>query len=329
MMTKGQSCEVSHRVVRLVAALAIVTAGWLALPASAAGQRFFLEARPKGAGAKTWLAERAELPPYSPPRLPDGTPNLQGRWGGSSSGDDIEETEQVDPTTPPWESWVSNPADGRVPYQPWALAVRNAHRAGLARGVAGETGERLYMDPQTYCLKSVPRYAQRGFELVQTPGYVTQMLVWGHYHRRIPLDNQSRPGVEAKFWMGVPRGRWEGETLVVESTNFNGKMWLDSVGNFVSENVRVIERFRLVEANTLDYEVTIEDPAVFTQPWTLSYRLRRAGVGGRDGGGAAGVPDPYANEAWEYACHEGNANHIEGAEHLGFKWFNPVVPPGR
>ena len=65
--------------------------------------------------------------------------------------------------------------------------------------------------------------------------------------------------------MGVPRGRWDGDTLVVESTNFNGKMWLDSVGNFVSENVRVIERLRLVEANTMDYEVTIDDPTVFTQ----------------------------------------------------------------
>ena len=95
----------------------------------------------KGAGAKTWLAERAKLPPYAPPRMTDGKPDLQGRWGGSSSGDDIEETEQVDATTPPWESYVSNPADGRIPYQPWALAERNKHRAGLARGIAGETGE--------------------------------------------------------------------------------------------------------------------------------------------------------------------------------------------
>ena len=113
------------------------------------------------------------------------------------------------------------------------------------------------------------------------------MLNWGHYHRRIPLDNRSRPGVDAKFWMGIPRGRWDGDTLVVESTNFNGKMWLDSVGNFVSPNVRITERFRLVEANTLDYEVTIDDPQVFTQVWTLSYRLRRQGGGGGGGGGRA------------------------------------------
>ncbi|HET9385666.1 MAG TPA: hypothetical protein VFO67_11000, partial [Gemmatimonadales bacterium] len=229
------------------------------------------------------------------------------------------------------ESYVSNPANGRVPYQPWALAERNKHRAGLARGVAGETGERLHADPQTYCLKSVPRYAQRGFELIQTPGYVTQMLVWGHYHRRIPLDNRARPGAAAKFWMGVPRGRWDGDTLVVESTNFNGKMWLDSVGNFYGADARVTERFRLADANTLDYEVTIDDPATFTRPWKLNAPIRRAGTGGGRGGGgnANNTPDPYAAESWEHACHEGNWNHIDGARELGFKWFPGAQPQQR
>lgn len=79
----------------------------------------------------------------------------------------------------------------------------------------------------------------------------------------------------------------------------------------------------------MGYAVALEDHAVFTKPWTLSYRLRRAGVGGRDGCGAAGVQGPYANDAWGCACHDGNANHIEGAEHLGFKWFiQPRRPSG-
>ena len=176
----------------LVVAVAVAAMVSLGAAMTASGQGFVAPGTTKkGPGARTWLAERAKLPPYSPPRMADGTPNLEGRWGGSSSGDDVEETEQVDPTTPPWESYVSNPANGRIPYQAWALAERNRHRAGLARGVAGETGERLYTDPQTYCLKSVPRYAQRGFELIQTPGYVTQMLVWGHYHRRIRIGRAS------------------------------------------------------------------------------------------------------------------------------------------
>ena len=315
-------------VVKVTVGMVAAATLWLLAPVVVAGQGFAQPGRPRGAGAKTWLAERAKLPPYSPPRLPDGRPDLQGRWGGSSSGDDVEETEMVDPTTPAWESWVSNPADGKIPYQPWALAVRKEHRAGLARGVAGEGGERLYTDPQTFCMKSVPRYAQRGYELVQTPGYVVMMLNWGHFHRRIPLDNRPRPGADAKFWMGIPRGRWDGDTLVIESTNFNGKMWLDSVGNFVSENVRVVERLRLVEANTMDYDVTINDPTVFTQPWTLSYRLRRAGTGG-GGGGAAPANDPYASESWEHACHEGNFNHILGTRELGFKWYPGAMQPQR
>ncbi|MBI3047039.1 MAG: hypothetical protein HYY76_01885 [Acidobacteria bacterium] len=315
-------------ITRLMASLLAVAA---LVPAAMAGQAVYSPKTPKEPGARSWLARKAALPPYQPPRLPDGTPNLQGRWGGSYSGDDIEETEYVDATTPPAESRVSDPSDGRIPYQPWALAERNRHRANLGRGWPGETGARLYMDPQTFCLKSVPRYAQRGFELVQAPGYVIQMLNWGHYHRRIPLDGRSRPTESAKFWMGIPRGRWEGDTLVVESTNFNGKMWLDSVGNFYSEHARMVERLRLADANTLDYEVTIEDPATFTRPWTINAPLRRAGSGGCAECGVANQAntDPYASESWEHACHEGNGQHVDGARTLGFKWYSGATPPGR
>jgi hypothetical protein len=306
---------------------AVVLMGIVVMPHTVAGQGMFRRDTPKGPGAPTWHARRAQLPPFTPARTADGQPNLQGRWGGSWSGDVIEETEYVDVTTPPMESWVSDPADGRIPYLPWALADRDNHRAHLARGWPGETGQRLYMDPQTYCLKSVPRYAQRGFELVQTQGYVVQMLNWGHYHRRIPLDNVARPGQTARFWMGVPRGRWEGDTLVVESTNFNGKMWLDSVGNFYGENARITERFRLADANTIDYEVTIDDPATFTRPWKLNAPLRRAGTGGGGaGGGNANNKDPYASESWEHACHEGNGNHVVGAHELGFRWYPGAKP---
>ena len=309
-------------------ALAAVLAVMLAMPAAAAAQGMYERGKPPGPGAKSWLAERATLPPYDPPRTSDGRPDLQGRWGGSSSGDVIEETEYVDVTTPPWESHISSPADGKLPYQPWALAARDAHRAGLARGWPGETGERLYLDPQTFCVKSVPRYAQRGFDLAQTPGHVVMMLNWGHVHRSIPIDGGSHPAPKAKFWMGSPRGHWEGDTLVVEVTNLNGKMWLDSVGNFYSENARVVERFRLVSANKMDYEVRIEDPTVFTEPVTLSYDLQRAGTGGgRRGGGGGATPDPYASESWEHACHEGNTHHIEEAHVLGFKWYEGEAHP--
>ena len=307
-----------------MAAPAAVLAVVLAMPAAAAAQGMFEEGEPPGPGAASWLAERATLPHYDPPRMSDGRPDLRGRWGGSSSGDVIEDTEYVDVTTPAWESHVSSPADGRLPYQPWAMAVRDAHRAGLGRGWPGETGERLHLDPQTWCMKSVPRYAQRGFYLAQTSDHVAMMLNWGHVHRSIPIGlDAPPPSPNAKFWMGIPRGRWEGDTLVVEVTNLNGKMWLDSVGNFYSENARIEERFRLVSENKMDYEVRIEDPTVYTAPVTLSYDLQRFGTGG----GGGGAQDPYAAEYWEHACHEGNLDRINEAHVLGFKWYEGPVRP--
>ena len=79
--------------------------------------------------------------------------------------------------------------------------------------------------------------------------------------------------------------------------NLNARNWLDQVGNFFSDNVHLVERFTLADANTIDYQVTIDDPKVFTRPWTIRLPFRRAG-------GAAN--DAYANETWEHACHEGN-----------------------
>ena len=107
------------------------------------------------------------------------------------SGDDIEEIPKfLDVTTPPWESWVSDPPTSKLPYQPWALAERTAHRDGLGREVwSKDPSKRLYYDPQAFCMKSVPRYSQRGYELVQTKDTVVMMLNWGHIYRMIPLDN--------------------------------------------------------------------------------------------------------------------------------------------
>src|SRR6185295_623453 len=113
---------------------------------------------------------------------------------------------------------------------------------------------------------------------------------FGHYYRSIPIGAASpHPSNAVKTWMGTSRGRWEGDTLVVDVSNLTGRNWLDQVGNFFSDNAHVVERFRLVSANIIDYEVTIEDPTVFTRPWTMRLPLRR----GR------------SEEMWEHACYEG------------------------
>jgi hypothetical protein len=319
--------QVSRQLVTGVALLVLL----LAVPALAGAQAIF---NPKdwdgklGPGARSWIAERAKLPPYTAPRTKDGQPDLQGRWGGTWSGDDIEEIPKfLDITTPPWESYVSDPANGKIPYQPWAMAERIAHREGLGREAwSKDPTKRLYYDPQAFCMKNVPRYSERGYELVQTRDTVIMMLNWGHIYRVIPLDSQPRPSNAIRMWMGSARGHFEGDTLVVETTNLNGKMWLDSGGNFIGPNAKVTERIRLVSANDLDYQATIDDPETFTQPWTLTARQRRQGAGGGQGGGNA-VRDPYAAESWEHACHEGNGEHEDDIRKLGFKWYLPPAPP--
>ena len=239
--------------------------------------------------------------------------------GGTPGGDDIEEHEYVDISSPPEESFIADPPDGKVPYQPWALARRAEHRAGLSRGWPGESGQRLYADPQTFCLYAVPRATYRGgFEILQGQGYMLMIFNFGHYSRYIPTDGRPRRLTNrVKMWMGNPRGSWQGNTLVVDVTNLNGKNWLDQVGNFVGANVRVTERFTLADANTIDYQVTFDDPTVYTRPWTIRLPLRRAN---------APANDKYATETWENACHEGN-KAPDDIRDLGFKWFSGVVPP--
>ena len=110
----------------------------------------------------------------------------------------------------------------------------------------------------------------------------------------------------------------EGDTLVVEVTGLNGRGWFDSAGNFYGENTRLVERWRMVDANTIDSEVTIEDPTLYTRPWKMNYPKRRA---------RRAADDPYAKELWEVGCHEGNAIGTESIHSLGFKWYKGVTPP--
>ena len=327
----------SHRILTVVTALTVVVGVVLLAPGPAAGQAFWPEDTPKLPMAKTWVAQKVQLPPYTPPRTPDGVPDLQGSWSGAG-GDAfsfLEEHEYVDVTTPAQESLVSDPADGKVPYTPWALAKRNEILAGLARGWPGESGERLHVAPGAFCLLGVPGVSFDAQEIVQKPGSVIMLNDEGY--RVIPTDGRPAISENAKFWYGNSRGRWEGDTLVVEVTSLNGKTWFDSTGQFYSENTRMIERWTLADADTMDYEVTIEDPTIYTRPWKINFPKRRAETGSRGPRGVTAVrralstlppvADPYANEFWETACYEGNAETVEGVRSVGFKWFSGVTPP--
>jgi len=316
-------------------ALTVVLSVLLVASGPVAGQAFWAKDTPKLPMAKTWVAAKTKLPPYTPPRTPDGVPDLQGVWGGAGGDNNsfLEDHEYVDVTTPSQESFVSDPPDGKIPYTPWALAKRKEFLAGLGRGWPGESSERLYASPGSFCLNVAPVFSFDAQEIVQKPGYV--IMLSDDTYRVIPTDGRQAISQNVKFWFGNARGRWDGDTLVVEMTSLNGKGWFDSTGQFYSENTRMVERWTLVEANTIDYEVTVEDPTIYTRPWKMNFPKRRAGTGPSGPRGSSAVSrlppvsgnDPYAKELWETACHEGNTESLMGIRALGYKWFSGVTPP--
>jgi hypothetical protein len=319
-----------------IAALVLVPWAVLLAPQPAGGQGFWQEDAPKIPMAPAWVAEKAELPPYDPPRTPDGVPDFQGHWGGAG-GDGLsylEDHEFVDVTTPAQETFISDPPDGKIPYTPWALEKRNEMLAGLGRGWPGESSERLYSSPAAYCQYFMPRFSFSSLEIIQRPGTVIMLGEEGH--RVIPTDERPSFDENAKFWFGISRGRWEGDTLVVEVTNLNGLGWFDSTGQFYTENTRMTERFTLVDADTIDYEITVEDPTVYTRPWTMTFPRRRPGTGpnlrrsrlpSAVAIGAPPVEDPYENEVWEEACYEGNGEGRSALRELDYEWYRGVTPP--
>jgi hypothetical protein len=139
----------------------------------------------------------------------------------------------------------------------------------------------------------VPNTYNQGNQIVQAPGYVILRNEMIHEARIIPvvaagIASGSHASANLRSWMGDSRGHWEGNTLVVETTNFRNQT---NVGNtLASEALRLTERFTLTDANTLDYRVTVDDPQTWTRPWTIDFPLRR---------------DPQYT-LYEYACHEGN-----------------------
>lgn len=305
-------------VVLVVAALA----GWL--PARPSGQIIYDRgATVRQPRAPAWLREKLNMRPMTTPRTPWGEPDFRGSWGTEEvTSDSIERIEDwLDPATPPTETFIVDTVDGKVPYQPWAAAERTKMRMGLSRGWPGEAGPPMHMDPQSYCVTGIPRITWRDPWLVQqSPGYVHVNIGWGHYYRTIPTDGRRidlDPSV--KLWMGLSRGRWDGDSLVVEVSNLNGKVWFDSYANFHSDRATMTERWTQVRTEqpdgtdrvSIDWSVRVDDPSVFTQPWTMNLPLRRK------------TPE----EIWEHACHEGNERLLEGVKTHGFRWFGGIAPP--
>jgi hypothetical protein len=241
-------------------------------------------------------AQAAAAAPWQPVRLSDGQPDVQGFWGAVlggtfsltnpiTGGGEFQQRITGRIVTNP--SRIVDPPDGRVPYQPWAAALQKQQESAWERPTRPE-----HIDTQSRCLlSSVPRLFMlpTTVQIIQAPASV--VFIWDDYHayRVIPLDGRPHPGPAVKLWMGDGRGHWEGNTLVVDTTNLNGKPRMSVVGDFLSEHAHLTERFMFSDANTMTYEVTIEDPTVFTRPWTMRSAEKRRPAG----------------ELWEFACHEG------------------------
>ena len=195
-------------------------------------------------------------------------------------------------------SLVVDPPDGRVPaLTPEAKSSHDAFRAALARNPADGPEDRLLTER---CIlfgaagpPMLPEPYNNNYQIVQSPGYVTIPAEMLHDARIIPLDGRPHLGANMPQWKGNSRGRWEGDTLVVETLDFKfngqsrfGVAYLDGMSD---RNLRVVERFTRPAPDTILYRATVEDPTVYTKPWTVEISMTK-----RD------------DAIFEYACHEGN-----------------------
>ena len=241
---------------------------------------------------------REQIKTFKAARTADGKPDLAGYWNGTQIPHENLEAHPRTPDDNGGPSFVVDPADGKVPMQPWAEAQRALNRAS-------------FIDQNAQCFQSgVPRHLYMGaYQFLQTPTRLVQLSEETNAYRNIQLDGRPHVGKDIVLWQGDSRGRWEGDTLVVETRNQNGRAWLDQQGRFVTDATVVTERFTLFEANSILWEITIDDPLVYTRPFTMASSLRRRA--------------PGAFEIWEESCYEGeqNSNHLRN---IGYR-TNPGI----
>jgi hypothetical protein len=223
--------------------------------------------------ALLWFVAQApaavQVPATSIPRTSDGKPDLSGIWQTMNSAAWNVEDHAAARGVPAGQGVVEG---GTIPYLPAALEKRNDNFRNRATA-----------DPETKCnLLGVPRitYAGFPFQIIQKPEQVTVLYEWAHATRYIHTNGTPHPPGHIDWYMGDSRGRWDGDTLVVDVIHFGGETWLDRAGNHHSDALHVVERYTPLDADHITYGVTLEDPKVFARPWTMSmilYRHREKG----------------------------------------------------
>ena len=232
-----------------------------------------------------WPAEtEGQGAAYQAPRLM-GTPNpdLNGIWQVMGTANWNLEDHSVDPGPFPTllGTWGVQPAGqsvlvggGRIPYQDWALDKRRENfetRLTMNPDELSTQG-----DPEAKCMMpGILRatYLPFPFQIIQTRSKILVAYQFNVAKRTIHMDNHTEAPID--FWMGWSNGRWEGDSLVVDVTGFNGLTWLDRAGNHHSYQMMVTERWTMLGSDHIQYEATMEDPLTFSRPWTISMPLYR------------------------------------------------------
>jgi hypothetical protein len=308
-----------------------------ALAAPAIGGARVTAGRPESDATKGWML----------PRTPWGDPDLQGMWpSGRMTGVPFERPERFGERTlltddefaqreaqikrsfegfviGAWgeagqaqrqASLIVEPANGRMPPMTAEGQRRSATLKSSWQTIWFNGPEDL--DTWDRCItrgllpSMLPAQYSNGIQIHQAPGYVVIRNEMIHEARVIPLDGRPHPGSAIKQYLGDSRGRWDGNTLVVDTTNFNGRTAATNPGTTgspmqnnvpTSESLRIVERFTRVDAETINYEARVEDPTIFTGPWKVAFPLAH---------------DP-AYQMFEYTCHEHNyalKNLITGSQ---------------
>jgi hypothetical protein len=215
---------------------------------------------------------------------------------------------------------ITDPPDGHVPPLTAEARERAAARAAAqqGRGPADSAADRSLYDR---CItrgipgSMMPAIYGNAYEIVQGPGYVSILYEMVHEARVIPLDGRPHPGHDIRLYMGDARGRWDGNTLVVETTNFTDKTSYRGS----SPDLKLIERFRPIAKDTVEWSVTLDDPHTWSRPWTFAMNLAKK---------------DDTQRPFEYACHEGNygmvgiLNAARAEEKAGLRVVSPTEAEG-
>jgi len=206
------------------------------------------------------------------PRMADGKPNLTGLWQAMGTADwDLQDHSSeagaffqlgAIGAIPPGQGVV---VGGEIPYLPAALDQKKKNQAN-----------RWKEDPEVKCyMPGVPRatYLPYPFQIVQSQKDILFAYEYATTNRLINMGKPQEAATDT--WMGTSNGHWEKDTLVVDVTGFNGLAWFDRAGDFASDSLHVVERYTMVDPNTINYEATIEDPATFSKPWKINIVLYR------------------------------------------------------